>query len=279
MPVREAPTGLRSRLTARSVSIELTFVVLCSMVLTLLAPYGILGESGWSERLAYWARTLLFGYLLYRPLIRLAAGAAVRMALPEWAGWAVALVIGSIPFSLWLWWFGPVFELSRPAPSPGLLIETAGQVLVVSALVSACLWFATSLAVSKEPEVERAMVLAQPDASVSGPVAPPVGASFTARLPRRLGREVWALKGEDHYLRVFTPQGNALVLMRMADAIAELGDDQGLQVHRSWWVARTAVESVQRVSRRVELRLKNGLTVPVARDRIAALRGSGWAGL
>lgn len=276
MPVHEAPIGLRSRLSARGVSIELMCVAVGSVVLTLLAPYGILGASGWSERLAYWARTLLVGYLVYRPLVRLAGGAAVRMALPEWSGWAGALVMASAPFSLWLWWFGPEVDLSRAAPSAGLLIETAGQVLIVSALVAACLWFAASLAVQDGTDSE-----AQPDAEplispAADQVEPPQRSSFMARLPRRLGREVWALKGEDHYLRVFTATGDALVLMRMTDAVAELGGVPGLQVHRSWWVAEAALESVAREARRLELRLKNGLKVPVARDRVAALRRAGW---
>lgn len=251
-------------------------VAIGSVVLTLLAPYGILGGSGWSERLAYWLRSLLVGYLVYRPLVRLAGGAAVRMALPEWAGWSGALVVASVPFSLWLWWFGPEVDPSRPAPSAGLLIETAGQVLVVSALVSACLWFAASLAAQGRTDRDVRGDTESLISPAADPVGSPLEASLVARIPRRLGREVWALKAEDHYLRVFTPAGDALVLMRMADAVAELTGAPGLQVHRSWWVAEAALESVAREARRVELRLKNGLRVPVARDRVAALRQAGW---
>ncbi len=245
-------------------------------MLTLLAPYGILSAGGWSERLAYWVRTLLVGYLVYRPLVRVAGGAAVRMGLPEWSGWAGALVVASVPFSLWLWWFGPEVDLSRAAPSAGLLIETSGQVLVVSALVSACLWFSASLSGQQGTHIEPFRDATPSNSPPSDTVEQSVEASFIARLPRHLGREVWALKGEDHYLRVFTPTGDALLLMRMSDAVAELVGVRGLQVHRSWWVAEVALEGVAREARRMELRLKNGLRVPVARDRVAAVRKAGW---
>ncbi|NEX94511.1 LytTR family DNA-binding domain-containing protein, partial [Caulobacter sp. 17J65-9] len=97
------------------------------------------------------------------------------------------------------------------------------------------------------------------------------------RLPPRLGREVVALGMEDHYVRVFTRRGDTLVLMRMADAVAELAAVDGAQVHRSWWVARAAVVASARSGRSGVLRLDTGLEVPVARRRLAELKALGWA--
>ena len=74
-----------------------------------------------------------------------------------------------------------------------------------------------------------------------------------------------ALKAEDHYVRVFTDHGDSLVLMRFADAISRVAQTNGIQVHRSYWVRESAIEALTRKGRRYELRLSNGLVVPVSR--------------
>ena len=59
--------------------------------------------------------------------------------------------------------------------------------------------------------------------------------------------------------------GSTLVLMRFADAVAELDGAGGLQVHRSYWVARRHVEGAARRDGRTTLRLTGGHEVPVSR--------------
>jgi DNA-binding LytR/AlgR family response regulator len=70
--------------------------------------------------------------------------------------------------------------------------------------------------------------------------------------------------------------GSDLVLLRLRDALGELDGIEGAQVHRSWWVARDAVESVERDGRSVRLVLPRGIAAPVARSRIAELTKAGW---
>ena len=81
---------------------------------------------------------------------------------------------------------------------------------------------------------------------------------------------------EDHYVRAHTMLGSDLVLLRLRDALGELDGIEGAQVHRSWWVARDAVESVERDGRSVRLVLPRGIAAPVARSRIAELTKAGW---
>ena len=99
---------------------------------------------------------------------------------------------------------------------------------------------------------------------------------FLDRLPAELGTGLIALEMEDHYVRAHTMLGSDLVLLRMRDAIAELEGVEGAQVHRSWWVARDAVERVEREGRNVRLLLPRGLVAPVARSRTAELAAAGW---
>ena len=79
------------------------------------------------------------------------------------------------------------------------------------------------------------------------------------------------LKAELHYLLVVTDKGKALLLYNLKDAIDELSGVVGMQVHRSWWVAADAVQSMQRNGRQGELALKGGQVVPVSRNRVKAV--------
>ena len=76
-------------------------------------------------------------------------------------------------------------------------------------------------------------------------------------------------------MRVHTDQGSELVLLPLKAAMAEV-EAEGLQVHRSWWVARTAVAAVVQDGRNLRLKLVNGLEPPVSRSSVAALRSAGW---
>ena len=100
---------------------------------------------------------------------------------------------------------------------------------------------------------------------------------FLERLPLKLrGAEVWAVEAEDHYLRLHTSKGQDLILMRLADAVAELEGIEGAQVHRSWWVARDAVADARRGDGRATLTLKDGSEVPVSRTYAKLIRDAGW---
>ena len=105
--------------------------------------------------------------------------------------------------------------------------------------------------------------------------APPP--KFLTRLPAKLrGAELWALEAEDHYLRLHTSQGQDLILMRLSDAVAELEGIEGARTHRSWWVARAALSSVERADGRATLTLVDGAQVPVSRAYVKMLREAGW---
>jgi hypothetical protein len=114
-----------------------------------------------------------------------------------------------------------------------------------------------------------------PAAPAPPPAAPPPN-PLLDQLPAELGSDIIALEMEDHYVRVHTALGSALVLMRLRDAMALVGEIEGMQVHRSWWVARHAVEDVLRDGRNVRLKLARGIEAPVARAQVATLREARW---
>lgn len=95
---------------------------------------------------------------------------------------------------------------------------------------------------------------------------PDPAAKFMERLPAKYrGAQLYAVSSEDHYLRVHTSLGEELILMRLADAVDLLSGADGLQVHRSWWVARNGIASAERHSGKSVLKLKSGGQAPVSR--------------
>lgn len=85
--------------------------------------------------------------------------------------------------------------------------------------------------------------------------------------------ELWHLKAEEHYVLLNLRDGaSQLQRGRLADAIAQLPAEAGLQVHRSHWVAISAVNELERRRNGWLLHLHNGSSVPVARNRQTTVR-------
>ena len=103
-----------------------------------------------------------------------------------------------------------------------------------------------------------------------------VAAAFVRRhAPQLAGRRLLALEAEDHYLRLHTEGGSALILMRLRDAVAALGPGSGWQPHRSFWLSADAGAKARRVGQAWQLTLLTGLAVPVGRSKLAAMRTAG----
>lgn len=100
------------------------------------------------------------------------------------------------------------------------------------------------------------------DAPTGGP-AP--DASFQQRLPLNRRGVLIRIEAQDHYLKVVTTAGEALILMRLSDAENELNTFPGLRVHRSHWVATDQVQAVQRRNGQLFLAMSDEAQVPVSR--------------
>jgi len=71
-------------------------------------------------------------------------------------------------------------------------------------------------------------------------------------------------------------QGESLVLLRLSDAIREVGDTAGAQVHRSHWVAWDAITAARREGDRAILTLKTGTEIPVSRANLGKIKDAGF---
>ena len=111
--------------------------------------------------------------------------------------------------------------------------------------------------------------------AASEAAAPSPVPGFLELLPAKYrGAALYAVSSEDHYLRVHTDRGEELILMRLSDAMRELEGADGLQTHRSWWVARDGVAEVARENGRQKIVLKSGVEAPVSRSFAAEVKAA-----
>lgn len=184
------------------------------------------------------------------------------------------------------------------APSPGLWLNGLWAALAMAAPFTGLVWtaswlvfghqipwrglpylfgsvFLLSLAMTALNTLVESRRQAMRRLRAAPPPVKPI--RFLERLPPRLrGADLHAIEAEDHYLRLHTSKGQDLILLRLSDAIEELEGLEGAQVHRSWWVARAAVEAVRRGDGRAVLTLKGGVEAPVSRTYSRQLRAAGW---
>jgi len=248
---------------ARQIAVELFLMLLAGIVLALVGPFGSF-ELPLAQRLVLWPAMILAGYPIFRGLGAVSRWLSEAVHIPYGVAAVLALGVGALPMTLivvLLWFRAPLDEAIRsPALGPLYL-----QVLIVGLIVHAAMYLLFR---------PRGTPQAEPQAAPSSP-APPAPSAPVLPLPLGFG-PVHALKGEDHYIRVIGEGREELILMRMRDAIERLGDADGLRVHRSWWVARTAILSIRREGRSAIIVVKGHHEVPVARDMMPALRGAGW---
>lgn len=83
--------------------------------------------------------------------------------------------------------------------------------------------------------------------------------------PPLVGSVLW-VEAQEHYVRITTDEESRMVLARFSDIVRELEHQDGMQVHRSHWVAREAIVKQEKAGQGVTLSLKTGDSVPVSRS-------------
>ena len=242
---------------------------LATMVVGLLlgfaGPFGSYPAFPTAIRYAFWLGLTAAGVVAAvaakaaLPLAKLRAGAVQLVA--------VALV-SALPMTFVVAWTMSLVQPGRfftPQQLPSLFVAvTVVQLLIVYATTAI------------PPAVDVAEVHGRtPAVPGSSPKAVPAAfpSALLTRLPPEIGGQIIALETEDHYLRVHALGGSALVLMRMADAVALLDPQLGAQVHRRWWVAEEAVAGLRTEGQRLFVCLTDNSLVPVGRTFASAVRG------
>lgn len=266
-PLRQSPARFRERLadavhasrtaiTARESLRGFAASAAAGVFLALIGAFGT-DAAPLPLRLAYWTGLCLAGAVVGTWVANF-IGREGRADAHPWLYGALTVAGVTLPFTAVVWLVSDL--VFRGAPHLENLTFYFWPVFIVTVAMTAL-----NFLVQRRP--------IETHAAPPGDPAP----RFLDRLPAKLrGAELYAVEAQDHYLRLHTSRGQDLILMRLSDAVAELEGIEGAQTHRSWWVAKSAIEEARRGDGRATLRIKGGARAPVSRAYAKALREAGW---
>lgn len=81
-------------------------------------------------------------------------------------------------------------------------------------------------------------------------------------------KQVLSLTAQDHYVEVSTDLGSELCLMRLSDAIEQVKPIAGFQIHRSHWVAKSAIKKVDANATAPKVHLSDGRKLSISKSRL-----------
>ena len=251
----------------------LGWATLAGLEFGLIGPFGSYASNVFT-RIAYWTGLFWIGSLVLWPCVVAALLIGPRRGFPPIFSAAAAVLVACMPLAAlgaagtYLFW---------PVRASGMrTLEWYGLTIIVALpAISALVWLELRKASIFQERLGSAPT-GEPKL-LAGGGAMSIDTAGASPLPDHVLAAALCLQMEDHHVRVHTLGRSYLhfaVMRQVVDAMDE--QQEGLQVHRSWWVARNAVQGWHKEDRSVVLILSNGLHVPVARNRVATLRAEGW---
>ena len=244
-----------------------------SVAISIAGPFGTFDGMAWPVRLAYWAGLIGLSIPVHH-----AIRTGVKRHRAGLNFWVASLVIGLAFAAV----FTPmVWVLTKPFADRGMVTLVPFWImalvnLLASGIVRSVhgLWHLDAL---ESGRIAAAAVVREEPEPVPPHRQDPPMPRLLLRLDADKRGNLQHLSVRDHYVVVQTDRGQSTLLMRFADALGELDGIDGMRVHRSHWVARTAVAGVERSSGKLHLRLRDGRLVPVSRsyrDEVATSAGA-----
>ena len=258
----EWTTAERFRAAFLSPAPYVTWVAL-SLTLAISGPFGTYVTCSFSQRL--WCFSILVGLCL---VYGIGARAGLQSMFRRMSFWqASVIVIGAslIILPLPLDFLAIKLTLISTEEMPSFL-EMSLIVLVFGLTAAAIRWTVARESVLPVAADEAAQSVTAddfPDKVVDARTGLP---RLLARLPKDAAGRLIRLSARNHYVDVVTDKGTTSLLIRMSDAIAELDGIDGLRVHRSHWVAASAVRGHERKGDKRLLILADGARIPVSRN-------------
>lgn len=248
----------RMHTTLQSRRLWLTFfAVLAIFILT--GPFGTSVSMSFADRLLYWTIVQAGAWILAITFSTIASDILAGRINNMLARMMIGSVAAALPIGILLAvtnhvFFGKGLDFASAAKS----VLSAMPLCVIFCLLS-YLAVCQSLPAMEEP--------ADNDANDSKGEIP-----LLERLSPQKRGDLLRLSVEDHYTEIVTTRGRQLVLLRFADALREIGGAQGLQIHRSHWVADAGVVSLSRKSGRLYVVMQDGAEIPVSRSFSATVK-------
>ncbi len=224
-------------------------------------------------QVAFWSAAITAGWL---QMILIARGVRASFGTERWPGWALMVataIIGAVPLTFEVrWLLDTIVAPPQGLPPPWLTYLNVTVINLVFCLVQYLLIEGWPLFEGGEEKISSPS--GDQSSAVTADARPTIG--HLSRRPEGLSGIIQYMRMEDHYLRVFTDEGDGMTLHRMSDATRDLAQTDGMQVHKSWWVSAAAVDEIRQENRKRIIRTKDGTEIPVGRSFEGDLRDAGW---
>lgn len=233
----------------RTLSTLVAVWVLGTALATLAGPFGTLDALPLMSRFAYWACVVALSVFGNQVVSVLSQGRSNRFKYLMWIGFIIVTtsVIYLLNSHLFENWYGLAKYFYLFGVVTAIVLIVHGAFALIHSL--------------------------RPEAAASSPENP--SATFLLRIPLAQRGALIRIEAQDHYLNVITTKGSSLILLRLGEAVQELDQAQGMQVHRSHWVALSAVKKYHRKDGRDLLLMADGQDVPISRSFRDAARAAG----
>lgn len=223
-----------------------------------LGPFGSF-QMPLGQRLLYWVIMIGVGHVIFSLTEVLCQKWLANKNLHVYLNLIITSMIGAVFLSFFVDWMSHLF-FDSSLSFPHSLVFYYPKVLILSLILNL---------------FGHLLDLARAAKPTMSPPQEDDDNNFIKRLPLQLGTQLICFSMEDHYLKVYTKRGDHMMLMRMKDALMELENYPGMQVHRSWWVALDAIKQVKKQSRKATLILDNEMEVPVSQKYLPQLKKHG----
>lgn len=231
---------------------------------------GIAAEFPFAASMLLWVSVCVISWWLSdglaRAISKLTAGKALPIACLA-AGYLLNLLLSSVYNPAVLWWMietgiahrtpavDAYFAVERHLLDGGYL-----RLLLVGGTPGLFVWLAGNYIfelITGVPRIRNRRVLPESRPITAAPVTPRFFQRLT-RLANLTVDELLAVEAEDHYIQIHSRRGKELIYYRFGDALEELAQLDGLRIHRSAWISRTAIDQVEGEGRNMHVRLSSG---------------------
>lgn len=218
------------------------------MILTISGPFGTLEQMSFAERLVYWGLTAgltFFCGLSFSIFIGLSL---YDFGMSAWPSRIMGGFVAGFPVAVIVWCINH-FAFGLDMGGWEIFFRISLHCMIISVAVMLVYYL-----LNNREEVS----------SASSP--------FLDRLPKHLGKNLLHLTAQDHYVKAVTDRGSELILMRFADALREVSEMEGIQIHRAHWVSHGAVKKPVKKDGKLFIETLEGEQFPVSRSHMKAVK-------
>lgn len=255
---------------------EFWVIVIALLVAWLLAAhqseqYTVFGVIG---TYLYWTCRILIEAAFFVAAV-LAADKYLKKLIPEWVGYGLAVLVSLVPFTLAV----TTLDLIVGLPELGFNGDPVVPGSRVQAiLLELCYLLDNHIFLSMLLLMPRLLLgqnqaalgvmgeeLRAPDVTVPDNQVVDTTQTFFELLEPPLEGHICAMEAQEHYIQITTTTESRMILHRFSDAVRQTPASLGMRVHRSHWVAHSAVQELLVEGQSMKLKLYGDKIVPVSR--------------